>query len=714
MDSSDEYLHEHALKMATVAFESDSYDTQGLNAEQYSGSVKRVLNSQIHHLRAPFAEWRKSARLLYEKKTQQRLRMVAWFFGSAASVAIANILFRGAAITFFPKHLSKVVLPYVGVLNLIIAVVILSIWIVEGPHRASRQASKAYYLLEDQYSDLVRNLVLQPAVSAAFEVVWLDSSLDEVRVQDGPKLSSKAGRKHIVATSAYNRVAVALTRQNGCAVGVAGPRGSGKTELARSFTELYESDSRNRIIPLFLWAPAKDDADTFMLRMLKELCINIVSTVSGTSGDYEPAAHIIKRRRRIVTALVMTALIGLGTAVLIIDLMGVSLRATAPLIAGSILIWVGLGIGLWSLSSRPQRSASIDISKSTLELAATLRSQVDFTETLKTNSQIGISTYGLHFSAGQDAELVRTPLNDVDVIREIRTLTQAVSHDGWEVIIAIDEMDKMPDEEAATRFLNHIKVLFPIAGCSFIVSVSEMAWSLFERRGLPFRDVLDSSFDEIIYLGALAATESRDILKRRDLTISDPQILLCHCLSGGLPRDLLRWARILARTAAENSPPSALGAARLDEVLDLLLEEDLNVKVQAAKADIKANQTPRSLRAGKEALQSWLLIWTDRNATERTLIQSWSSLWGNQDTEDGWYTADILAYIAVLHTIREAFAAGGPLSKLTDETDFHSVIICNGFECIAQARGMLSRDARESWMLLERARSVLGFKPLSP
>ena len=637
--------------------------------------------------------------------------MLVWLIGATAFAVIANIIEVGVTQIDLLGRFSKVISSHVAAINLFFILLTVSVWAVKGPHRPSSQTSKTSYLLDDQFSDLVRDLILQPAVSAAFEIQWLDSSVDEVRVQDGASLSSKADRQHIVATSAYNRVSVALTRRNGCSIGVAGPRGCGKTELARTFTDFHGSDSRNRTIPLFLWAPSEDDGNTFMLRMLKELCINIISIASGDSDRNEPVTRIAKRRRWLATALVTITFVGLGTAVLAIDLTGGNLRTVTPIISGGTLIWIGLGAWLWVLVSQPRRSALIDIRRSTLELAAALRSRVDFTETLKTNSQVGISTYGLNLTAGSAAELVRTPLNAIDVIREIRGLVQAVSRDGWQVIIAIDEMDKMPSQEAAARFLNHIKVLFPIAGCSFIISVSEMAWSVFERRGMPLRDVLDSSFDEIINLDVLNAAESRDILKRRDRTISDAQALLCHCLSGGLPRDLLRWARMLARTAAENSPPSVLGFPRLDEVLDPLLENELNAKIQAIEADMPNDDCCPSLRTD-EGDRSWLAIWADHDETERNLIKSWSRLRQGGKTDSMGNASEMLVYIAILHTIRQAFAARGRLLRLDDNEGFDHHLIRNGFECIAHARSKLSRNAVESWLLLKQARAALGLKAL--
>jgi hypothetical protein len=81
------------------------------------------------------------------------------------------------------------------------------------------------------------------------------------------------------------------------------------------------------------------------------------------------------------------------------------------------------------------------------------------------------------------------------------------------------------------------------------------------------RDALDSSFDEIVHVHMLRPRESRDLLKRRNTSISDAQALLCHCLSGGLPRDLLRATRLLARVASHLQKAEATEPPQLDEVL---------------------------------------------------------------------------------------------------------------------------------------------------
>jgi hypothetical protein len=84
------------------------------------------------------------------------------------------------------------------------------------------------------------------------------------------------------------------------------------------------------------------------------------------------------------------------------------------------------------------------------------------------------------------------------------------------------------------------------------VSVSENAISSFERRGLPFRDVFDSAFDDIRHVDYLTLVASRHLLVRRVLNLPAPFLCLCHVLSGGLPRDLIRVTRNMLDMAQKN------------------------------------------------------------------------------------------------------------------------------------------------------------------
>ena len=166
------------------------------------------------------------------------------------------------------------------------------------------------------------------------------------------------------------------------------------------------------------------------------------------------------------------------------------------------------------------------------------------------------------------------------VIAGYRNLAEAVSQAGVRLFIGIDELDKISSAEDAERFLNEVKSIFGISGCFYLVSVSENAMSSFERRGLPFRDVFDSTFDEIVRIERFSYAQSRLLIRRRTI-IPEPFIAVCHCVSGGLPRDLIRAARTLYRLNSEHCLDGSL-----KDVTRALITEDLHAKTAASWVEL--------------------------------------------------------------------------------------------------------------------------------
>jgi hypothetical protein len=111
------------------------------------------------------------------------------------------------------------------------------------------------------------------------------------------------------------------------------------------------------------------------------------------------------------------------------------------------------------------------------------------------------------------------------------------------LLVAIDEVDRITDPALAERFLNEVKAIFGIPGCIYFVSVSEEALSNFERRVMRMRSVFDSAFDQVVRLEPLTLEESVQLLRLRVTGVPDRFLALCHCLAGGMPRDVLRTAR---------------------------------------------------------------------------------------------------------------------------------------------------------------------------
>jgi hypothetical protein len=144
------------------------------------------------------------------------------------------------------------------------------------------------------------------------------------------------------------------------------------------------------------------------------------------------------------------------------------------------------------------------------------------------------------------------------------------------LLIGIDELDKLESDEAAQQFLNGIKSIFGLDHCYYLVSVSENAISSFERRGLPIRDAFDSAFDTIVYVDYLNLEKAKRLLNRRVIGMEVPFVCLCHALSGGLARDLVRACRELLEFAREENAKSNLGS-----LCGKLIMTDVKAKLRA-------------------------------------------------------------------------------------------------------------------------------------
>ena len=95
-----------------------------------------------------------------------------------------------------------------------------------------------------------------------------------------------------------------------------------------------------------------------------------------------------------------------------------------------------------------------------------------------------------------------------DIVAAMREFLEQIATESSPVIIAVDELDKVASDVSAANFLNDLKGIFGVRHCYYLVSVSEEALSNFELRGFPFRDAFDSAFDEVLYLRPLTYKES--------------------------------------------------------------------------------------------------------------------------------------------------------------------------------------------------------------
>jgi hypothetical protein len=152
----------------------------------------------------------------------------------------------------------------------------------------------------------------------------------------------------------------------------------------------------------------------------------------------------------------------------------------------------------------------------------------------------------------------------------------------YQVIIGIDEMDKLATDDLAQQFLNDIKSIFGVERCFYLVSVSENAMSNFERRGLPFRDVFDSAFDDFVYVDYLDFESAKELLEQRVVGRPILFFAMSYCMSGGLPRDLIRNFRSVLEVYEQDKDHNSLTA-----ICRKVVASDLVAKLRATRTAAK-------------------------------------------------------------------------------------------------------------------------------
>jgi hypothetical protein len=265
-----------------------------------------------------------------------------------------------------------------------------------------------------------------------------------------------------------------------------------------------------------------------------------------------------------------------------------------------------------------------------------------------------------------------------------------------------------------------------------MVSVSDDALTAFERRGLPLRDAFDSSFDEIIHVAPLSYAESRRLLYRRVIGLTEPYVALCHCLAGGLARDLIRAARQVTRAAqtltnGTQPPPDdqdeitvtfayqllrpapARQAPVLSTVCAAVVSQELRRKAQAA-AHLATTIAPG--QAGD--LQDSLSRATRFLAPGEPTIKIVDILSHPAPGEPAAVTAlrlDFTAYAYYCATLQDVFTSHLDTAQIINATTTNSP---GSFDTLAAARQAFTLDPRLAWRSITEFRQAWTLETREP
>jgi hypothetical protein len=468
-----------------------------------------------------------------------------------------------------------------------------------------------------------------------------DSYSTLLKVGEAPGLAQILGDDYDVPTRATRQLEALVARMPGGSIGLAGPRGIGKSTLIERFCPPTTPDRKPPLLATVVSAPTEYDGREFILHLFARLCETVIGgpDVRAARLDARQQAArgpLLRPRARTPASVgVVVALAIAGALLVVAGALGLDsetflIAGAACLVAGSTMgflfhprVWASAPLGIvgvaliatslldWVVDPRiawgaiamasgvtfaamlaretqERRAASVAYSANVpfrRELVTSAYARLDDIEYQQTFASGWSRSVRGHVSAGPGevgaeagvtgtSTLAQTPLSFPEIVARLRTFIRQAAVDA-DVRIGIDELDKIESEETAHRFLNEIKGVFGIPRCFFLVSVSEEAMSNFDRRGARLRDVFDSSFDEILHVPPLSFQEARDLLRQRVIGLPIPYLALCHVLSGGLPRDLIRVARALiaAKPAGRDG--------RLSEMTQALIALELEARVRA-------------------------------------------------------------------------------------------------------------------------------------
>ncbi|MFD8992718.1 hypothetical protein ACFVZ4_32320 [Streptomyces goshikiensis] len=185
----------------------------------------------------------------------------------------------------------------------------------------------------------------------------------------------------------------------------------------------------------------------------------------------------------------------------------------------------------------------------------------------------GLTTTAQMLGLGTTHTTSTTPVppNFPELVESFRTLLTDIAeakHTAKQtVVVAIDEVDRLGTATKALAFLGEIKAVLGIPHVHFLISIADDVGASFVRRGLPHRDVTDSSLDDILHVQPATLDESQEIFSER-FGLSSPYAMFAHSLSGGSLRDLDRYAHQIKEMQAKSDSHELTDISR-----HLILEE---------------------------------------------------------------------------------------------------------------------------------------------
>lgn len=381
------------------------------------------------------------------------------------------------------------------------------------------------WVLGDVLSEELRDHLNETLPSSPMEVPQLHSS----------GLSELADASLQVSTTNRAALLAALQTMRGGSLGVAGPRGVGKSVLLKAVTNGYFKPDERRTIGTAVAAPVRYEAADFVALIFSSLCLAVLE---GKDPDRRDRWRLRSAVRALVLVLIAAALWVGADAVA-----GAPFSISAATIRTGAFIVMLLGAAIAFAAATIAAIQAADEDRAVARAARSNLHELRNLDTVTRRGGVQLVPSGLFNLTGEgERSSTRQAATLAELVRRYKAFVELLTSHKRVVIVGIDELDKLAGE-GAQQFVNDIKTVFGQRDTYYVVSVSEDAMSDFERRGTPFRTAFDSAFDAVMPIRPLNAQESRRLLNRRVIGMGVAPQMIAYAYSGGMPRDLIRVAR---------------------------------------------------------------------------------------------------------------------------------------------------------------------------
>lgn len=598
--------------------------TQALSAEEFTTHLADSDDLAENELRSHVAGrheeiWRavedEEQAYVTARRRWRRLRPLGWVLIAALTVLVLAFGALVAAVTLdsvFPEvlHLDG------KLVTLLLVATLVGSWAFEWLEKQRTRTSDAGHMATTTFMRLEEELYVRGVAPVMRDLFPQAEWALTMRAGPAPGLADLASVRFEVPTRSSEGLGALLRDLRSGAIGVAGARGAGKTTLIDSVcagrTQVFEHGH----VGVRVSAPVRYDARDFVVHLLARACEVVIDDpelLTRLRNDSLRELMSRDRRRRLLLLSTLTTLF--ATAALLSGLdVHVTDQTGRTLVLGGLALLLAFVAWDYMTHGRRPRLTPLPLRRPPTFTGSTFMralKQVGWIYVMVFRRALGLlhdpvreraltlyvdtklqQSYSSGWSGSLDLPLggglgaesnmtwAQVPMTLPDLVAQLRDFLQYVTESrGVPVIVGIDELDKMQSTEEAHAFLNGIKSIFGVPGVYFLVSVSQDAMSGFERRGLPFRDVFDSSFDEVVEARYLGLDETGHLLRRRVVGMPTSFHALCHCLSGAVPRDVIRVARsVIAEVRGTESRP---GDGHLASVATQLVRAELRSKCRA-------------------------------------------------------------------------------------------------------------------------------------